>query len=141
MEEHDEMIDQTPIAESLSKKIPYEFRQQFLVKPLEPVMVKKEFDVPIGDTPKSDENGVVASDYKDVKTEIKEVESDYKQGIVLKLPFEYIAQKNDEKYPTMDIKIGDILIYKKYGRANYFDLLKDTELVSMYDIIAIKNGN
>ena len=36
------MIDQTQLAEDLSSKIKYEFRQMFLVKPLEPVKVKKK---------------------------------------------------------------------------------------------------
>mgnify|MGYP000435828778 CR=1 FL=1 len=36
------MIDQTQLAEDLSSKIKYESRQMFLVKPLEPVKVKKK---------------------------------------------------------------------------------------------------
>ncbi len=41
------MIDQTQLAEDLSSKIKYEFRQMFLVKPLEPVKVKKKISEPV----------------------------------------------------------------------------------------------
>lgn len=135
--EEEKMIDQTPIAESLSEKIQYEFRTQFLVKPLEPVMVQKKFTTPVGDKPSVDEEGVKAIDYDEVKEEVKEVESDFKRGIVLKVPFEYESRKEDDRFKEMDIKVGDILIYKY---APYFDLIKDTQLVSAYDIIAVKKG-
>lgn len=135
--EEEKMIDQTPIAESLSEKIQYEFRTQFLVKPLEPVMVQKKFTTPVGDKPSVDEEGVKAIDYDEVKEEVKEVESDFKRGIVLKVPFEYESRKGDDRFKEMDIKVGDILIYKY---APYFDLIKDTQLVSAYDIIAVKKG-
>ena len=41
--ENEKLIDQTKLAEDVSSKINYEFRQHFLVKPLDPVKVKKEF--------------------------------------------------------------------------------------------------
>lgn len=54
------MIDQTQLAEDLSSKIKYEFRQMFLVKPLEPVKVKKKISEPVvKDTkPKKDKDGI-----------------------------------------------------------------------------------
>ena len=82
------MIDQTQLAEDLSSKIKYEFRQMFLVKPLEPVKVKKKISEPVvKDTkPKKDKDGIEAVDYDEVKTEIKEVDSDFSRAVVLKLP-------------------------------------------------------
>lgn len=133
------MIDQTQLAEDLSSKIKYEFRQMFLVKPLEPVKVKKKISEPVAkDTePKKDKDGIEAVDYDDVKTEIKEVDSDFSRAVVLKLPYEYTHPYNDEKIQQMPIKVGDIVIYKasRLG-AMYFDLLKDSQLVPLYDIVA-----
>lgn len=133
------MIDQTQLAEDLSSKIKYEFRQMFLVKPLEPVKVKKKISEPVAkDTkPKKDKDGIEAVDYDEVKAEIKEVDSDFSRAVVLKLPYEYTHPYNDEKIQQMPIKVGDIVIYKasRLG-AMYFDLLKDSQLVPLYDIVA-----
>lgn len=133
------MIDQTQLAEDLSSKIKYEFRQMFLVKPLEPAKVKKKISEPVAkDTkPKKDKDGIEAVDYDEVKTEIKEVDSDFSRAVVLKLPYEYTHPYNDEKIQQMPIKVGDIVIYKasRLG-AMYFDLLKDSQLVPLYDIVA-----
>ena len=132
------IIDQSQLAEDIAKKISFEFRDSFLVKPLDPVKVMKEFTkLPEGEAPKKDENGVEAVDYKeeDVKTEVKEVDSDYKKGVVIKIPFEYQKQMEDEKYPSMPVKVGDIIVYK-YGV--WFDLVKDTQLVRTYDFIGIE---
>lgn len=135
--EEEKIIDQSQLAEDLSAKIQYSFAKSFLVKPLEPVMVKKEFDKPVvkDDAPKKDENGVEAVDYDGVETEVKEVESDFKRGVVLKIPHEYKMQFKEEKYQPMDIKIGDIIIYK-FGQ--WFDVLKDTQLVRGFDIVAVE---
>lgn len=131
------MIDQTQLAEDLSSKIKYEFRQMFLVKPLEPVKVKKKISEPVAkDTePKKDKDGIEAVDYDDVKTEIKEVDSDFSRAVVLKLPYEYTHPYSDNKIQQMPIKVGDIVIYKARF-SMYFDLLKDSQLVSLYDIVA-----
>lgn len=139
--EDEKIVDQTQLAEDLSSKIKLELAREFLVKPLEPVMVKKEFDKPVAkdNTPKADENGVEAVDYDSVETEVKEVESDYRKGVVLKVPVEYTAQHGDEKYgdSVIDIKVGDVVIYKnKFGV--WYDLLKDTQLVRLYDIIGVE---
>lgn len=136
------MIDQTPIAEAVSEKIPYVFRNQFLVKPLEPVKVQKKITTPVGgDSPTTDEEGVTAIDYKEVKEEIKEVDSDWRRGIVLKVPFNYnngsAVGQNGQQFKEMDINVGDMIIYK-YGP--FFDLVKDTQLVSLYDVVAVKKA-
>lgn len=134
----EKMIDQTQLAEDLSSKIKYEFRQMFLVKPLEPVKVKKKISEPVvKDTkPKKDKDGIEAVDYDEVKTEIKEVDSDFSRAVVLKLPYEYTHPYSDEKIQQMPIKVGDIVIYRSSRCAIYFDLLKDSQLVSFYDIVA-----
>ncbi len=131
----EKLIDQSQLAESVAEKIQYDFRDKFLVKPLDPIMVKKEFSkpVPTGESTK-DENGVEAVDYDKVETEVKEVESDFKKGVVLKVPFTYSERMKDEKYREMPIKVGDIIVYS-YGK--WFDIMKDTELVGMYDVIAV----
>ena len=41
--DEEKLIDQSVLAEDVSSKIKYEFRDFFLIKPLDPVKVKKEF--------------------------------------------------------------------------------------------------
>lgn len=137
----EQIVDQTQLAEDLSSKIKLEFSKEFLVKPLEPVMVKKEFDKPVAKdpTPKQDKDGVEAIDYDEVETEIKEVESDYRRGVILKIPTEYVHQKADETYGSslLDLKVGDIILYpSRAGR--WFDQIKDTQLLRLYDISAVE---
>lgn len=136
----DKIIDQTQLAEDVSSKIKYEFRQMFLVKPLEPVKVKKKISEPVAkDTkPKKDKDGIEAVDYDDVKTEIKEVDSDFTRAVVLKLPYEYTHPMTSTEVYQMPIKVGDVVIYKTSRGPMYFDLLKDSQLVHFYDIIAIE---
>lgn len=138
MNEENINVDNTKLAEDVSEKIHFSFAKHFLVKPLEPVIVKKEFSKPVSkdDAPKTDKNGIEAVDYEDVETEIKEVESDYTKGIVLKVPFEYVWRMKDDKFPPAPIKVGDVIIFEsKHG--HYFDLFKDTKIVHPFDIVAI----
>lgn len=137
--EEEKIIDQSQLAENVSEKIQYEFRRMFLVKPLEPVKVKKEFSKPVAtdNKAKADKNGVEAIDYDSVETEVKEVDSDFRKGVVLKIPYEYTRQMNDEKWQEMPINVGDIIIYPN-NSAKWFDLFKDTQMVSSYDIIGIE---
>lgn len=136
--EEEKIIDQSQLAEDISNKLSYQFRDSFLVKPLEPVKVMKEFTkLPENGTPAKDENGIEAVDYKEneIEKEVKEVDSDFKRGVVIKIPYDYKKQMEDEKYPSMPVKVGDILIYK-FG--TWFDLVKDTQLVRTYDFVAIE---
>ena len=130
-------IDQSVLAEDISSKIEYEFRNFFLVKPLDPVKVKKEFSKPVAkdDTAKKDENEIEAVDYDQVETEVKEVDSDYRTGIVLKVPFDSKNRMSSKDFPEMEINVGDTVVYKD-NRGVWFDLLKDTQLIGAYDIIA-----
>ena len=129
-------IDQSVLAEDISSKIEYEFRNMFLVKPLDPVKVKKEFSKPVAndDTAKKDDNDIEAVDYDQVETEVKEVDSDYRIGVVLKVPFDSKNRMTSKDFPEMEINIGDIVVYKD-NRGVWFDLLKDTQLIGAYDII------
>lgn len=136
----EKMMDQTKLAEDVSSKIKYEFRQMFLVKPLDPIKVKKQFSEPVAkDTkPKKDKDGIEAVDYDDVKTEIKEVDSDFTRAVVLKLPYEYTHPMTTAEVHAMPIKVGDVVIFRSMRGPMYFDLLKDSQLVSLYDIIAVE---
>lgn len=128
------MKDDIKLAEDLSSKIKFEFRNQFLVKPLEQIMVTKEFDVPVikkeDEQIHKDQNGVDAVDIETTK-EIKEVPSEYQKGIVLKLPAAYTNSERKE----IDIKVGYTIYFRG---ARYFDVLKDTMLVDMYNIVAVE---
>lgn len=131
--EDSKIIDQSQLAQSIAKKIQYEFTDMFLVKLLEPTMVKKEFSKPVSvDKPSKDKNGVEAVDYEKVETEVKEVESDFRKAVVIKLPTSY---KNMKDCPY-DVCVGDVVLIRNM-RGEYFDLLKDSKLIYYYDIIAI----
>lgn len=129
----DKLIDQSQLAESVAEKIPYTFHDCFLVKPLDKIMVKKEVTELPNSKPVKDENGVEAVEGTP-KTEVKEVESDYQQGVVIKIPSTYKETENK----LMSIKIGDIILYKQ-TRTIPFDLLKDSRLIRYFDIVAVKN--
>lgn len=141
MEDNEKLIDQGPLAQSVSDQIHYEFKREFLVKPLDPIKVQKEFSkpVPSGEAT-TDKNDITAVDYDKVETEVKEVDSDYRTGVVLKIPQEYSFSMDHDTYPTMKIEIGDVIVFRA-SKLNYFDLLKDTVLVNSYDIIGKKTND
>ena len=138
--EEEKIMDQTQLAEDLSSKIKYDFRQFFLVKPLDPVKVKKQISEPVvkDSKPTTDKDGIEAVDYDEVKTEIKEVNSDYTRAVVLKLPFEYTHPMASTNIEQMPIKVGDVIVYRSMRGPMYFDLLKDSQLVALYDIVAVE---
>ena len=127
------IIDQSQLAESVAEKIPYTFLDYFLVKPLDKIMVKKEVTELPNNKPVKDKDGIEAVEGTP-KTEVKEVESDYQQGVVIKIPSTY--KETDNK--LMSVKIGDIILYKP-TRTMPFDLLKDSRLIRYFDIVAVKN--
>ena len=134
--EEDKIIDQSPLAESVSEQIKYQFLDFFLVKPLDPIKVKKEFSKPVSTgTPVKDANGVEAQDFDSVETEVKEVNSDYRRGIVLKRPIYYEAE--DSKNTFIPINIGDVVIFRDAAGLS-FDLLKDSKLLRQYDILGVE---
>ena len=132
---NEEMIDQSVLAEDLSEKIKYSFLEFFLVKPLDPIKVKKEFSKPVATgKPTTDENGIEAQDFDKVETEVKEVDSDYRRGIVLKRPlfYEHALEKDD--MGVAEIKIGDTVLFRETAGLR-FDLLKDSRLLRNFDLI------
>lgn len=134
--EDEKLIDQSVLAEDVAGQIKYQFLDFFLVKPLDPVKVKKEFSTPVDTTIRKDENGIEAQDYKEVMTEVKEVDSDYRRGVVLKRPLYYVdSEKNDNVYTN--INVGDVVIFRDTAGLR-FDLLKDSRLLRQYDILGIE---
>lgn len=129
----DKLMNQSQLAESVAEKIPYTFHDCFLVKPLDKIMVKKEVTELPNNKPVKDKDGIEAVEGTP-KTEVKEVESDYQQGVVIKIPSTY--KETDNK--LMSVKIGDIILYKP-TRTMSFDLLKDSRLIRYFDIVAVKN--
>lgn len=129
----DKLMNQSQLAESVAEKIPYTFHDCFLVKPLDKIMVKKEVTELPNNKPVKDKDGIEAVEGT-LKTEVKEVESDYQQGVVIKIPSTY--KETDNK--LMSVKIGDIILYKP-TRTMPFDLLKDSRLIRYFDIVAVKN--
>lgn len=131
--------DTKKLAQSIEKGIRYEFAKEFLVKPLPKKKVTKKFVIPVEskDQKGKDSNGVDAVDYETAE-ETKEVDSMYSEGVVLKLPYQYTTQVNDEntKNYNIPVEVGDVIVYSNEGR--YFDLFKDSKLVNMYDIVAVK---
>ena len=128
-----EIIDQASVAQSVSDKIKYSFFDYFLVKPLDPVKVKKEFSKPVSTgTPVEDANGVKAQDFDNVETEVKEVDSDYRKGVVIKCPTYY-----DEPGAKMHAQVGDVVIFREAAGLR-FDLIKDSRLLRLYDILGIE---
>lgn len=134
----EDTVDQSILATDINDKVGYTFRQAFLVKPLELTKVKKEFSKPIAkDSAKKDDNDVEAVDYDEVETEVKEVDSDYRKGIIISIPYSYAQKMADDKYPSMQIKVGDTITYKA-NQGVWFDLLKDSQLVDEYSIVAVE---
>lgn len=129
----EKIMDQSELAESVAKSIPYSFFDFFLVKPLDPIKVTKEFSKPVSDSaPKKDENGVEAQDFDKVETEVKEVDSDYRKGVVIKCPTYY-----DEPGAKMHAQVGDVVIFRETAGLR-FDLVKDSRLLRLYDILGFE---
>ena len=138
MNETNEVIDQSALAESVANGIKYQFLDFFLVKPLDPIKVKKEFSKPVATgTPAKDANGVEAQDFENVETEVKEVDSDYRKGVVIKLPMYYTEPVDPEHPTTRPISVGDVVIFRETAGLR-FDLLKDSRLLRQYDILGVE---
>lgn len=108
------------VLETVIEGIEYTFEKDILVKPLEPVMITKEYEeqIPTGE---QDEEGF---NKYEVKKHTKEVESDFAKGIVLAVPANVDT-----------ITVGETIVYpKKFAKD--FDLFKDSQLVKPYDVVA-----
>ena len=109
------------VLETVIEGIEYTFEKDILVKPLEPVMITKEYEeqIPTGE---QDEEGF---NKYEVKKHTKEVESDFAKGIVLALPTSVEST----------LSVGNVIVYpKKFAKD--FDLFKDSQLVKPYDVVA-----
>ncbi len=138
MEDKEQVIDQSVLAQDVSEKIKYNFLDFFLIKPLDPIKVKKEFSKPVSTgTPVKDENGIEAQDFEDVETEVKEVDSDYRRGIVLKVPMYYNSEENKDSTIVKFVKIGDTVIFREAAGLR-FDLLKNSRLLRQFDILGVE---
>ena len=132
----EKIIDQSELAKDVAEKVKYEFIDYFLVKPLDPVKVKKEFSKPVTTgAPVKDEDGIEAQDFDDVETEVKEVDSDYRRGIVIKRPLYYNG--SDIIGTSSEIKVGDVVIFRDAAGLR-FDLLKDSRLLRQFDILGFE---
>ena len=131
-------VDQSLLAEDVSNMIEYEFFDFFLVKPLDPVKVKKEFSKPVVKGKSTDELGIEAQDFDEVETEVKEVDSDYRKGIVIKRPMFLDMMKEEDKNsnPFANIKLGDVVLYRNAAGLS-FDLVKDSKLLKGFDIFGV----
>lgn len=130
----DKIIDQSQLAEDVSKSIPYEFFEFFLVKPLDAIKVKKEFSKPVSTGKSTDKDGIEAEDFDKVETEVKEVDSDYRKGVIIKKP---TCFEKMEDAPIVDVNIGDIVLFRDSAGLR-FDLLKDSRLLRQFDILAVE---
>lgn len=136
MDDKDKLIDQSPLAEDVAKSIKYDFLDYFLVKPLDPVKIKKEFSKPVSNGKATkDAEGIEAVDFDEVETEVKEVNSDYRRGVVLKRPLYYNG--SDVIGTSSEIKVGDVVLFRDTAGLQ-FDLLKDSRLLRLYDIFGFE---
>jgi hypothetical protein len=136
MDDKDKLIDQSPLAEDVAKNIKYDFLDYFLVKPLDPVKIKKEFSKPVSNGKATkDAEGIEAVDFDEVETEVKEVNSDYRRGVVLKRPLYYNG--SDVIGTSSEIKVGDVVLFRDTAGLQ-FDLLKDSRLLRLYDIFGFE---
>ena len=115
-----------PLLEEVIAGIGYSPITCFLVKPLEPIIVSKDITT-MQPTGIKDENGV---EEFNTETETKEVESNFRVGIILKVP---TGVKLDISYP-----IGSKIVYNKKFAID-FDLFKDSQLIKPFDIVAVKD--
>jgi len=139
MNKTEEKIDQSQLANDVAEKIKWDFYDYFLVKPLEPIKVKKEFSKPVTTGTTVDKDGIEAQDFDDVTTEVKEVDSDYRRGVVIKRPLLYSKDIKDEDIivKTVNAMPGDIVIFRDTAGLR-FDLLKDSRLLRIFEILGVE---
>ena len=117
------------LANNIRKDLGLNFLRDLLVKPLDVIMVTKEISTMIPNGKKNEDgtNGY------EVEKETKEVESNFREGIVISIPI-----SADMSY-FGDISVGDRIIYGNKG-ATPFDLFKDSVLVSIGNILAVRTN-
>jgi len=121
----------------INDKLQMEFRDRLLVKPLKPIKVTIKQEEPVFDKDADgkiikDENGVPT--YSKTETVVKKVDSTYRKGIILKTPYNYNTESNEQ----IQLKVGDIILYPN-SSAIPFDQLKDAVFVNPYNVVARYN--
>ena len=134
--EEKEKIDQSLLAQDVADRIKYEFMDYFLVKPLDPIKVTKEFSKTVPTKTTKDEDGIEAQDFEEVETEVKEVDSDYRKGVVIKRPLYY--ETTEDKTKLANINVGDVVIFRDAAGLR-FDLVKDSRLLRQFDILGMES--
>lgn len=124
-----EVVDQVALAQSVSDHIKYEMKKDLLVKPLAPITVNREVTVPkVKETTNDKELELTdIQEYDEVETKVIEVESMFREGIVLKVPAGY-----KDSYT-----VGQTVVYSVRSSAPY-DLVKDSVLVQPFNVVAVK---
>lgn len=112
------------VLQTVIEGLQYAPLKDVLIKPLEPIKITKEVTEAVG-TGKKDVDGY---EKFETKTQVKEVESDWRLGIVLAIPASLKLE---------DITVGDTIVYNKKFAMD-FDLFKNSQLVKSYDIVAKK---
>lgn len=116
------------VLETVVNGLTYAPLKDILIKPLDPIMLTKEVTEMV-ETDEEDENGAIKYD---TKTETKEVESEWREGVILCIP------DGVKKDPSIEgLEVGDIIVYNKKF-AKEFDLFKNSVLIKSYDIVAKK---
>lgn len=119
-------VDQAKVLETVLKEIPYEFTHQILIKPLPVEKITIKQSVPDEKSKKKD------GTYSKMKEEVREVDSMYNKGIILKLPIGY----DQQELPEADRrKAGDVVVYQRRD-AKPFDLYRDSVLIRSFEIVA-----
>jgi hypothetical protein len=113
------------VLETVINGLEYIPLKDILIKPLEPIMLKKEVTEAVG----TGEKDVDGYEKFETKTEVKEVESEWRTGIVLAIGTELTTQP--------EFVVGDTVVFNKKF-AKDFDLFKDSMLVKPYDCVAKK---
>ena len=119
-----ENVSNEVLLDIVKERLNYRMVKDILVKPLDPIKLKRITNVPVK-TDELDEEGqpVMTMEQKEI-----EVESNFREGIILALP-------TNAAYDT-NLVVGMKVAYPhKYSID--FDLFKDSVLVKPYDIVSI----
>ena len=116
------------VLETVINGLEYIPLKDILIKPLEPIMVKKEVTEAVG----TGEKDVDGYEKFETKTEVKEVESEWRTGILLAIGTELTTLTTQPEFA-----VGDTVVFNKKF-AKDFDLFKDSMLVRPYDCLAKK---
>jgi len=126
-----ELPNDKEIVDSLN--IPYEiFDNRLLVKPLKPTNIKKRVEV----LDEKKNKNKMPHEVMETKRVTKSVQPDYREGIVLEAGVNafFVDNKSGEK---VFINPGDkVVFHKSMIDRCWFDLFKDSLLLTTYDLVA-----